>query len=196
VIPLTFNKLDIINTILGFWRIEPVVQESETPKAKILDRAFKILLPRFLELELQWSFLTTTAELTLTTPPDNLDPTVFNYQNVFALPVDFMQMVNISSTDYYIVRPYVVCSDSTIKLQYIRYSEDYARFPAYFIQCFALFVAAMYCYPMERDSGLAAQLASLFKLEFNRCAAIEMAAKPDRNQNNRGVVFNYPNEVI
>jgi hypothetical protein len=193
---LPFNKLDIINSILAFWRIEPVSQESEIPKSKILDRAFKMLLPRFLELELQWSFLITTAKLTVTTPPSYLDPTVFNYQFVYALPLDFMQLVNVSSTDYLIVKPYILCSDSTVNLQYIRYSEDYATFPAYFIQCFALFVAAMYCYSMERDSTLASQLAVLFQNEFNRCSAYENAIRPDTSQNFRGLVYNMPNEVM
>lgn len=192
----SFNKLDIINSILAFWRIEPVSQESEIPKSKILDRAFKILLPRFLELELPWSFLTTTAKLTLTTPPSYLDPTVFNYQFVYALPIDFMQVVNVSSTDYVICKPYILCSDSSVNIQYVRYSEEYATFPAYFIQCFALFVAAMYCYPMERDTSLASQLALLFQNEFNRCSAHENAMKPDTGQNFRGLVYNMPNEVM
>lgn len=193
---LPYSKLDVINSVLAFWRIEPVNQESETPKSKILDRAFKILLPRFLELELQWSFLITTDKLTKVTPPDNLDPTVFNYEFAYALPLDFMQLVNVSSSDYLIVKPYLLCSDSSVNLQYVRYSEEYAKFPAYFIQCFALFVAAMYCYPMERDTTLASQLAMLFQNEFNRCSAYENSISPDIGQNFRGLVYNMPNEVM
>lgn len=133
-----------------------------------------------------WSFATGQIELT------KLEETpIADYQNVFALPNDFLRALSAGTgpkargLDYRIMRGKLFADSDKVILTYI-FRPDESAFPPFFDSALIAKLAAELCIPLTENTSRFETLYKLAETEFARVRQI------DAQQDRPGRIENFP----
>lgn len=160
------SKTSIINKALSLLGANRIVNISdETLEAQCASNIYDDSLRSILS-ECGWKF---ALDNKLLNRVDKQPEWVKNgMKYYFQLPSDMVIITNISSphAKWEIQGEYLLTSESTIGIEYVKFIDDTSKYPAYFIDAFACKLASDMCYEITNSNEKTMSLLDLYKGEF------------------------------
>lgn len=194
---MAYNKMTLINGVLGLYSRSRVINESDSPDAETISDALTYLLPFFRSCTLPWGFLTGYYVTTTVALDTGIDFTAEGLGYVYSLPSDFEAVKEVFYASRYILEPpYIVTPMGKLEMKYIKRGDNYALFPPHFMTYLIYFVAVQLCPTITKDlkllEGLTVQMEKIKAL----AASYENSLTPSSGINGKNIYFCEPNNFF
>jgi len=180
---MSIDKTDIGNLALQHVGQPPVmrIDDKDNDTARVLDLVFEPAL-REMGRDHEWNCLKTRTTLAQSSPaPD------FGFSYRYRQPTDCIRVLRVNGrdvdepTDLYEIEGRDILTDAdTMKLQYIRYTEDTTLFDSLFVEALAILIASKVAVTIRQDERLAASLTKQYLTVI-----LPRARKVDGNERNK-----------
>jgi len=180
---MSLDKTDIGNLALQHVGQPPVmrIDDKDNDTARVLDLVFEPAL-REMGRDHEWNCLKTRKSLPQVSPAP-----AFGFAYKYRQPSDCIRVLRVNGrdvnepTDLYEIEGRDILTDAdTMKLQYIRYTEDTTLYDSLFVESLAILIASKLAVTIRQDERLAASLTKQYLTVI-----LPRARKVDGNERNK-----------